>query len=103
MSRSDEYRQIAHECIEGARTSRSADQRKQLLELAKMWMTAASMLDHGTKGLRSTNMSPSRQHMSEVDKAAAPSGSALDGGTIRLRRPPTYIRPHAPPFASQPP
>jgi hypothetical protein len=46
MSRSDEYRQIAHECIEGARTSRSAEQRKQLLELAKMWMTAASMLDH---------------------------------------------------------
>ena len=47
MSRSDEYRQIAHECIEGARTSRSAEQRKQLFELAKMWMTAASMLDHG--------------------------------------------------------
>jgi hypothetical protein len=49
MSRSDEYRQIAHECIEGARTSRSAEQRKQLLELAKMWMTAASMLDHGSE------------------------------------------------------
>ena len=31
--------------------------------------------------------------MTEVDKAAVPSGSALDGGTIRLRRPPTYIRP----------
>jgi hypothetical protein len=44
MSSSDEYRQIAHECIEGARTSRSAEQRKQRLELAKMWMTAASML-----------------------------------------------------------
>jgi hypothetical protein len=49
MSRSDEYRQIALECIEGARTSRSAQQRKQLLELAKMWMTAASMLDLGGK------------------------------------------------------
>jgi hypothetical protein len=49
MSRSDEYRQIAHECIEGARTSRSAEQRKQLQELAKMWMTAASMLDHGSE------------------------------------------------------
>ena len=43
MSRSDEYRQIALECIEGAR------QRKQLLELAKAWMTAASLLDHGSK------------------------------------------------------
>ena len=49
MSRSDEYRQIALECIEGARTSRSAEQRKQLLELAKAWMTAASLLDHGSK------------------------------------------------------
>lgn len=49
MSRSDEYRQIAFECIEGARTSRSAEQRKQLLELAKAWMTAASLLDHGSK------------------------------------------------------
>jgi hypothetical protein len=47
MSRSDEYRQIANECIESARTSRSEEQRKQLLELAKMWMTSASMLDHG--------------------------------------------------------
>jgi hypothetical protein len=49
MSRSDEYRQIAHECIEGARTSRSAEQRKQLLELAKMWMTAASILERGSE------------------------------------------------------
>jgi hypothetical protein len=49
MSRSDEYRQIADECIEGARTSRSAEQRKQLFELAKMWMTAASMLDDGSE------------------------------------------------------
>jgi hypothetical protein len=49
MSRSDEYRQIAHECIEGARTSRSAEQRKQLLELAKMWITAASMLDNSSE------------------------------------------------------
>ena len=49
MSRSDEYRQIALECIEGARTSRSAEQRKQLLELAKTWMTAASLLNHGSK------------------------------------------------------
>jgi hypothetical protein len=49
MSRSDEYRQIALECIEGARTSRSAEQRKQLLELGKAWMAAASLLDHGSK------------------------------------------------------
>jgi hypothetical protein len=48
MSRSEEYRQIAHECVEGARTSRSAQQRQRLLELAKMWMTAASMLDQGS-------------------------------------------------------
>jgi hypothetical protein len=49
LSRSDEYRQFALECIEGARTSRSAEQRKQLLELAKAWMTAASLLHYGSK------------------------------------------------------
>jgi len=45
MSRSDEYREIAKECIASARMSRSKQQRKQLLELAKTWMTAASLLE----------------------------------------------------------
>ena len=49
MSRSDEYREIAEECIASARMSRSKQQRKQLLELAKTWMAAASLLDQGMK------------------------------------------------------
>jgi len=49
MSRSDEYREIANECIASARMSRSEEQRKQLLELAQTWMTAASLLDQGAK------------------------------------------------------
>ena len=49
MSRSDEYREIANECIASARMSRSKQQRKQLLELANTWMTAASLLDQGVK------------------------------------------------------
>jgi len=49
MSRSDEYREIAKECIASARMSRSKQQRKQLLELAKTWMAAASLLDQGAE------------------------------------------------------
>jgi hypothetical protein len=49
MSTSDEYREIANECIASARMSRSKQQRRQLLELAQTWMTAASLLDQGVK------------------------------------------------------
>jgi hypothetical protein len=48
MSTSDEYREIALECIASARMSRSEEQRKQLLALAQAWMAAASLLDQGT-------------------------------------------------------
>ena len=49
MSKADEYREIANECIASARMSRSKQQRKQLLELAQTWMTAASLLEQGAK------------------------------------------------------
>jgi len=49
VSRSDEYREIAKECIASARMSRSKQQRKQLVELAKTWMAAASLLDQGAE------------------------------------------------------
>ena len=49
MSRSDEYREIAKECLASAGMSRSEEQRKRLLELAQSWMTAASLLDQSVK------------------------------------------------------
>jgi hypothetical protein len=47
MSKSSEYRQYAEECLQSARTAPSDDARKQFLELAKMWMTAAQQMDDG--------------------------------------------------------
>jgi hypothetical protein len=47
MSKSIEYRQYAEECLQSARAACSEDARKQFLELAKMWMTAAQQMDDG--------------------------------------------------------
>jgi hypothetical protein len=40
MSKADEYRQFANDCIVWARIATSDDQREQFLELAKKWMSA---------------------------------------------------------------
>jgi hypothetical protein len=47
MSKQDEYRQFANEAIESARTATSEDVRKQFLEMARIWTTAAQQLDDG--------------------------------------------------------
>jgi hypothetical protein len=47
MSKSNEYRQYAEECLQSARTAPSDDARKHFLELAKMWMIAAQQMDDG--------------------------------------------------------
>ena len=41
MSKTDEYRQFANDCIVWARIATSDDQRERLLELAKRWMRDA--------------------------------------------------------------
>ena len=47
MSKQDEYRQYAGECLEGARAATSDELRRHFLELSKLWMTAAQKLDDG--------------------------------------------------------
>src|SRR6266704_5986945 len=47
MSKTDEYRQIANDCIVWARIATSDDQRDQFLELAKKWMSDAESIDQG--------------------------------------------------------
>ena len=47
MSKTDEYRQFADDCIVWARKATSDDQREQLLELAKKWMSDAESIDQG--------------------------------------------------------
>jgi hypothetical protein len=45
MSKADEFRQFASDCIMWARTATSDDEREQFLELAKMWMSDAGSID----------------------------------------------------------
>jgi hypothetical protein len=45
MSKADEYRQFASDCIVWARIATSDDQREQFLELAKKWMSDAESID----------------------------------------------------------
>ncbi len=47
MSKTDEYRQFANDCIVWARIATSDDQREQFLELAKKWMSDAESIDRG--------------------------------------------------------
>jgi hypothetical protein len=45
MTRATEYRQFAQECIKSARAATSDVVREQFLDIAKLWMMAASHLD----------------------------------------------------------
>jgi hypothetical protein len=49
MSKADEYRQFANDCIVWARIATSDDQREQFLELAKKWRSDAESIDRGTE------------------------------------------------------
>src|SRR5258708_30264598 len=56
MSKADEYRQFASDCIVWARIATSGDQREQFLELAKKWMSDAESIDQRI-GLRAAKAS----------------------------------------------
>jgi len=45
MTTATEYRKYAQECLESAREAQSDPVRKQFLDLAKLWMTAAERMD----------------------------------------------------------
>ena len=58
MSKTDEYRQFANDCVVWARIATSDDQREQFLELAKEWMSDAESVEHR------------RSHPDDVDQLA---------------------------------
>ena len=45
MHTAAEYRRYAEECVESARSATSDDVRIQFLELAKLWLAAATQLE----------------------------------------------------------
>jgi hypothetical protein len=67
MSKTDEYRQLANDCIVWARIATSDEQREQFLELANKWMSDAKSIDQGME-LRPT----------EAAKASEMAGEEID-------------------------
>ena len=53
MATATEYRQYAQECIQCAREAATDPVRKQFLDLAKLWMTAAERMDAGAQQMKS--------------------------------------------------
>ena len=64
MSKTDEYRQLADDCIVWARIATSDDQREQFLQLAKKWTSVAESFE-----LR----------VNEAAKASKMAGEEIDG------------------------
>jgi len=71
MSKADEYRQFANDCIVWARIAISDDQREQFLELAKKWMQDAEMIDQGIERANKASEMAGR----EIDLLGDPSAT----------------------------
>jgi len=72
MSKADEYRQFANDCIVWARIATSDDQREQFLELAKKWMSDAESIDQGIE-LRPNNAAKASEMAGEeIDRLGDP-------------------------------
>ena len=72
MSKTDEYRQIANDCIVWARIATSDDQRDQFLELAKMWMSDAESIDQGIELRSKEAAKASEMAGEEIDRLGDP-------------------------------
>ena len=72
MSKTDEYRQFANDCIVWARIATSDDQREQLLELAKKWMSDAESIDQVIELRPSESAKASEMASEEIDRLGDP-------------------------------
>ncbi len=72
MSKTDEYRQVANDCIVWARIATSDDQREQFLELAKKWMSDAESIDRGTELQPNEAVKASEMAGEEIDRLGDP-------------------------------
>ena len=75
MSKADEYRQFANDCIAWARIAISDDQRQQFLELAKKWTQDAEMIDQGIKVRANKAARASEMAGREIDLLGDPSAT----------------------------
>jgi hypothetical protein len=72
MSKADEYRQLADDCIVWARIAISDDQREQFLELAKKWMSEAESIDQGIELQAKEAARASKMAGEEIDRLGDP-------------------------------
>jgi hypothetical protein len=72
MSKTDEYRQIADDCIVWARIATSDDQREQFLELAKKWLSDAESIDQQGIELRTKAAKAAEMASEEIDRQGDP-------------------------------
>jgi hypothetical protein len=72
MSKTDEYRQFASDCIVWARIATSDDQREQFLELAKKWLSDAESIDQGIELRTKEAAKASEMAGEEIDRLSDP-------------------------------
>jgi hypothetical protein len=72
MSKTDEYRQIADDCIVWARIATSDDQREQFLGLAKKWLSDAESIDQQGIELRTKAAKAAEMASEEIDRLGDP-------------------------------
>ena len=72
MSKTDEYRQFANDCIVWARIATSDDQREQFLELAKKWISDAESIDQGIERRPEEAAKASEMAGEEIDRLGDP-------------------------------
>ena len=75
MSKADEYRQFANDCIVWARIVTSDDQREQFLELARKWRSDAESIDRCTELRPKEAAKASEMAGKEIDRLGDPSAT----------------------------
>jgi len=72
MFKTDEYRQLAYDCIVWVRIATSDEQREQFLELAKRWMSDAESIDRGIELRAKEAAKASKMADEEIDRLGDP-------------------------------
>jgi hypothetical protein len=60
MSTPEQFREFADECMAWARRAKSERERKQFLDMARVWMTAAQQLDDSATRADAPPIAPQR-------------------------------------------
>jgi hypothetical protein len=68
MSKADDYRRFANDCIMWARVAMSDNQREQFLDLAKKWRSCAETVDQGMEREANEAAKASQMAGQEIDR-----------------------------------